>query len=257
MKTKYALNDQISIYLFLLVLLMSSCVSIRNVQLLQSTADSVPDSFAHGKKPLYKLKTGDHLYIKVYSVDPKTSRYFQSDFPNLMNMSYIYLNSYPVDEEGFLHFSFIDKMQVRGFTVEEVKKKLQETLNDYFTEATVFVKLVNFRVSVLGEVKNPGTFTIDKDQVDIFQALGEAGGINTFGNIRKITLVRQTNEGTEIHYLDLSKKDILASEYFYLMPDDAIYVTPRNSKPFVMESLPYGTLVSTLALILSVIAILP
>jgi polysaccharide export outer membrane protein len=246
----------VTLFLLLGVFLMSSCVSMKNVRLLQGTAQEGPANFSHGQKPVYRLKTGDHLYIKVFSVDPKTSRYFQSDFPSLMNSSYIYLNSYPVDEEGYLHFSFIDKLMVRGLTVEEVKKKLQETLNEYFTESTIIVKLVNFRVSVLGEVKSPGTYTIDKDQVDIFQALGEAGGLTNFGNIRKITLVRQTNEGSDVHYLDLSRKDILASEFFYLMPDDVIYVEPRGSKPFVLETLPYGTVVSTLALVLSVFAIL-
>jgi polysaccharide export outer membrane protein len=242
--------------LLIMAVLISSCVSMKNVKILQDNTQGGPSNFSHGQKPVYQLKSGDHLYIKVFSVDPKTSRYFQSDFPNLMNSSYIYLNSYPVDEEGYLHFSFIDKMMVRGLTIEDVKKKLQETLNEYFTEATVIVKLVNFRVSVLGEVKSPGTYTIDKDQVDIFQALGEAGGLTTFGNIRKITLVRQTNEGSDVHYLDLSRKDILASEFFYLMPDDVLYVEPRNSKPFVLETLPYGTLVSTFALVLSVLAIM-
>jgi polysaccharide biosynthesis/export protein len=242
--------------LLIIAVLISSCVSMKNVKILQDNTKGGPTNFSHGQKPIYQLKSGDHLYIKVFSVDPKTSRYFQSDFPNLMNSSYIYLNSYPVDEEGYLHFSFIDKMMVRGLTIEDVKKKLQETLNEYFTEATIIVKLVNFRVSVLGEVKSPGTYTIDKDQVDIFQALGEAGGLTTFGNIRKITLIRQTNEGSDVHTLDLSRKDILASEFFYLMPDDVLYVEPRNSKPYVLETLPYGTIVSTFALVLSVLAIM-
>ncbi|MFN8207344.1 MAG: polysaccharide biosynthesis/export family protein [Bacteroidales bacterium] len=249
-------RHKLPILLLVMAVLISSCVSMKNVKILQDNTQAGPASFSHGQKPVYQLKSGDHLYIKVFSVDPKTSRYFQSDFPNLMNSSYIYLNSYPVDEEGYLHFSFIDKMMVRGLTIEDVKKKLQETLNEYFTEATIIVKLVNFRVSVLGEVKSPGTYTIDKDQVDIFQALGEAGGLTTFGNIRKVTLVRQTNEGSDVHYLDLSRKDILASEFFYLMPDDVLYVEPRNSKPFVLETLPYGTLVSTFALVLSVLAIM-
>lgn len=244
------------VLLLVMMLALSSCISMKNVRLLQETTKGAPESYSHTKKTVYHLKTGDHLYIKVFSVDPKTSRYFQADFPNLMNPSYIYLNSYPVDEEGYLHFSFIDKLMVKGLTVEEVKKKLQETLNEYFTEASIIVKLVNFRVSVLGEVKNPGTFTIDKDQVDLFQALGEAGGITNFGNLRKVTLIRQTGDGSEVHYLDLSRKDILASEYFYLMPDDVVYVEPRNSKPFVLETLPYGTLVSTFALVLSVLAIM-
>ena len=242
--------------LYLLIFMLSSCVSQRNVWMFQDDSSQKGQTdVKHTPKPVYKLKTGDHLYIKVYSVDPKTSKFFQTDFPSLMNSTYVYLNSYVVDEEGYLHFSFIEKMLVKGLTVEDVKKKLQETLDSYFKEATVTVKLVDFQVSVLGEVNSPGTYTIDKDQVDIYHALGLAGGIKTFGNLRKVTLVRQTLDGSEVHNLNLSDKSMLSSEYYYLMPNDVIYIPTRKAKSFVFETVPYGTILSSLAVVLSVIAI--
>ena len=70
----------------------------------------------------YKIKSGDHLYIKIFSTDPKTSKFFQSDFPALMNPTYLYLNSYKVDTEGYISFSFVEKMFVKGLSIEEVKE---------------------------------------------------------------------------------------------------------------------------------------
>ena len=133
-------------------------------------------------------------------------------------------------------------------TLEEVKKKLQKTLNEYFNETTVIIKLVNFQISILGEVNSPGNFTIDKEQVNLFQALALSGGPKEFANINKVALVRQTLQGSEIYYFDLADKNILESEYFYLVPNDIIYVEPRKSKSFLVTSFPYTAVLSIVTL---------
>ena len=186
-------------------------------------------------------------------MDPKTSKFFQTDMPTLMNPTYLYLNSYMVDDEGYINISFIDRMFVKGMTLEEVKKKIQKTLNDYFKETTVSVKLVSFQVSVIGEVNSPGNFTIDKDQINILQAISMAGGFKDFGNNKKITLVRQTLKGSDIFYLDLSNKKILESDYFYLLPNDLIYVEPLKAKTYLFTQFPYGLVFSTISFGLSIL----
>jgi polysaccharide export outer membrane protein len=85
-------------------------------------------SFENRKKTSYQIQSGDHLYIRVYSLDPKTSKFFQTDLPTLMNPTYLYLNSYMVDQDGYINFSFIDKMMVKGMTIEEVRKKYKPHL---------------------------------------------------------------------------------------------------------------------------------
>lgn len=187
-------------------------------------------------KASYHLQKGDNLYIKVYSVDEKTSKFFQSDFPNLMNPTYLFLNSYTIDEKGYINVSFIDKLKVEGLTVEEAKNNIQKALNEYFKECTVTVKLVNFQVSVLGEVNKPGTFTIDKEQINLFQALGLAGGPKDFSNLKKVILVRQTDAGSKAQVLDITNLAVLESEYFYLMPNDIIYVEPVKAKMAIYGS---------------------
>jgi polysaccharide export outer membrane protein len=237
-----------------IALLLGSCVNLSKVRLLQQKPGESMN-FENSKKTTYHVNTGDHLYIRIYSVDPKTSKFFQTDFPSLMNPTYVFLNSYVVDEQGYISFSFIDKVFVRGLSVDEVRALLQKTISDYFKEATVMVRLVNFQIAVLGEVGSPGNFTIDQDQITILQALGKAGGMNTFANVRKVKLVRQTLKGSEIIMLDLTKSDILSSDYFYLMPNDVLYVEPRTAKSFAFDKFPYGWFLSLPALAFSIIAV--
>lgn len=234
--------------------MLTSCISQKQVMILQDkNGKNVKTSFENKKKTAYQIQSGDHLYIRIYSLDPKTSKFFQTDMPTLMNPTYLYLNSYMVDDEGYINFSFVDRMFVKGMTLEEVKKKIQKTLNEFFNETTVVVKLVNFEISVLGEVGSPGNFTIDKDQINIFQALALAGGMRDFSNVNKVALVRQTLKGSEIHYVDLSDKNILESDYFYMMPNDILYVEPRKSKTYLFNTFPYGIILGSLSLVISLV----
>jgi polysaccharide export outer membrane protein len=224
-------------------ILFTSCISQNKVKLLQEkTARKAAVDFSNTKNITYRIEVGDYLYIEVYSVDPKTSKFFQTDFPDLMNPTYLYLKSYSVDEFGYINFSFVDRMFVKGLTVSEVRDQLQKTLNEYFKESTVIVKLVNFEVAVIGEVNNPGSYTVYRDQINIFQAIGLAGGFKDFGNPRKIELVRQTQTGSSIVKLDLSDNKILESPYFYLQPNDIVYIEPLNAKSWAYARFPYETI---------------
>lgn len=227
--------------------LISGCASRKNILMLQGMSEQSA-TYSNSGKSSYKLHKGDNLYIKVYSVDEKTAKFFQSDLPNLMNNTYLFLNSYTIDESGYIHVSFIDKLLVEGLSIEEAKNLIQKALNEYFKECTVVVKLVNFQVSVLGEVNSPGSFTIDKEQVNLFQALGLAGGAKEFSNLRKVVLVRQTDTGSQVQKLDLTSQKILESEFFYLMPNDIVYIEPVKAKTNIGSS-PY-LLISTLSLAL-------
>ncbi|MBN1184346.1 MAG: polysaccharide biosynthesis/export family protein [Bacteroidales bacterium] len=248
MRTQISKFASTGVKILVLMLVLSSCVSQRKVKLLQEKSMKGTYEFQSKKANVYnyKLQPGDNLYIKVYSVDPQTSKFFQTDFPINFTPTYLYLNSYTVDEDGYINFSFIDKLYVKGMTIESVKNDIQKALNQYFKETTVVVKLVNFQVAVLGEVNNPGNFTIDKEQVNIFQAIGMAGGIGEYGKSKKVILVRQTESGSEMHYLNLTDNSILQSEYYYLMPNDVVYVSPRGGKSGAYSTFPYQTLVTLL-----------
>jgi polysaccharide biosynthesis/export protein len=244
MKRFYKSRIRFLLHVMLTVLILfSSCVSQKNVRLVQEKVDKeMKSQFENPRTTTYRIQTGDHLYIRIYSVDPKTSKFFQSDFPYLMNSTYQYLNTYVVDEFGYISFSFIEKLYVKGLSIQEVQQSIQTQLNEYFKEATAYVKLVNFQVGVLGEVNTPGNFTIEQEQINVFQALGLAGGITDFGNFKQVKLIRQTPTGSEVQLLDLTNNRILESPYYYLMPNDVLYIEPRSTKSWAYTQFPYQSL---------------
>ncbi len=241
---------------FLLMGSANSCVNLKKVELIQEkTITDVSNEIINAQRDAYKINSGDHLYIKIFSADAQTSRYFQSDFPELMNSSYIYLNSYKVDTDGNVNYSFIGKTKVKGLTIEEAQEAITTNLNTYFKDIKVYVKLVSFDISILGEVNKPGTYNIDRDQITILQALGLAGGLTEFGKANKVMLVRKSTNGSKVNYIDLTDNALLSSEFLFLLPDDVIYIAPRGSKTFAFEKVPDGLLFGILSLGISIMAV--
>ena len=239
-----------------LVFFLSSCVNLKKVELVQKkTVTDYSQEIVNAKQEEYHINSGDHLYVKVYSSDANTSKMFQTDFPELMNSSYIYLNSYKVDDEGYINYSFAGKIQVKGLTIAQAQQAIESMLEEYYKDINVYVKLVNFDVTVLGEVNSPGTYEVSKEQLTIFQALGLAGGVTDFGRAQKVTLIRKSPNGSMVKELDLTDNGVLSSEYMYLLPDDVLYIAPRNSKSFVFDKFPYGLVFGIVSIGLSVYAI--
>jgi polysaccharide biosynthesis/export protein len=237
-------RTRILFYVVLSVILtLTSCVSQKKVRLIQEKVDKeMKGQFENPRASTYRIQVGDNLYIRVYSVDPKTSKFFQSDFPYLMNSTYQYLNTYVVDEFGYVSFSFIEKLYVKGLSIQEVQQAIQTQLNEYFKEATAYVKLVNFQVGVLGEVNSPGNFTVEQEQITIFQAIGLAGGVTDYGNYAAAKLIRQTPAGSEVTLLDLTDNRVLESPYYFMMPNDVLYIEPRTGKSWAYSQFPYQSL---------------
>jgi len=240
---------------FISCTLFSSCVSVKKTRLIQEGGEAAAGDVANSWAANYTINAGDMLYIKVYSNDEKTSKFFQSDFPEYISPTYLYLNSYEVDLDGFVHFSFVEKVKAQGLTITQLTNQLQEELDKYFKQTRVVVKLAKFEFSILGEVNNAGLYETQLQQINILQAISKAGGTNLYGNLKKVRLVRKTASGVHVEYLDLTDSAIMQSEYFYLSPNDVVYIEPRSAKVLALEKFPYQILISTIALGISVLAI--
>ncbi|MBI9063079.1 MAG: polysaccharide export protein [Marinilabiliaceae bacterium] len=250
------LQNLIRITLGLIIIASSSCVNLKKVQLMQEKSiTDYSQEIINAQRDAYKINFGDHLYIKIFSTDAQTSRFFKSDFPDIMTNSYVYLNSYKVDEEGFVNYSFVGKIKVKGLTINEAQKAIEESLQEYFKDVNVYAKLVNFNITVLGEVNSQGTYTVDQEEITILQALGLAGGFTDFGHAEKVVLVRKSPNGSTVKYIDLTDNGVLQAEHLFLMPDDVIYVAPRGSKSFVFDKFPYGLFFGIISMALSIYAI--
>lgn len=234
---------------FLAAVLLSSCVPMNRIRYLQDPKDQkeAKDDFKKPETIEYLVHKGDNLYIRVNSLDEK-SNYFNEggDYSNYYTEPAIYLNSYTVNDSGYVEFPLIGKVMVNNFTVEQIQKKLQENVNEYIKNTVVIVKLANFRVSMLGEFNQPGKYVIYQDKINIFEAVAMAGDMTTFAKKNKVLLVRQSEKGVKTYQLNLNDKSLLESNFYYLMPNDLVYVEPMKGKPFAFTEFPYVLILSTI-----------
>lgn len=247
------------LFLSILLLFLAGCVSQKKITYLQqkSPEDSVL-TYAAKMAAEYKVKTGDNLYISIKSLNDQANQLFnQENATNQMaSDASIYLNSYTVSKEGNIDFPVIGKVFVRDLTIEEIKEKLQKVIDEYLKETIVIVKLVNYNITLLGEVQRPGQYKVYKDQITIFEGIAMAGDFTDFANRGQVALVRTGDNGSEIHYLNLNSSEILSSPYYYLKPNDMIYAAPLKVKQWGSATFPYGTVftaISTVIILLTFI----
>ena len=147
----------------------------------------------------------------------------------------------------------IGRFNVAGKNVDEIKLLVQAELNNYFQENTVFVtvQLAGVRYSVVGDVTRPGKYVIYQNQVNIFEALAQAGDITLVGDRKKIQIVRQLEEGVITIDLDLTDSRVLSDPYFFIQPNDIINVKPLKVKSLGIGTTGFQTIASVLAVLAS------
>lgn len=175
------------------------------------------------------IKPHDRLYIKIISLDEKTARLFREE-SRLQGELDLNLNSYVVSDSGNIDFPFVGKIHVANKKLSEAREKLEEEISMYMPNTAINLKYAGNYITVLGEVRAPGNHIFFKDRINIFEALGYAGGIRDYGNKKEVIVVRTENNETQYHSVDITSKDITKTYYYYLLPDDVIIVQPLNAK---------------------------
>ena len=225
-----------AIVLALSTLLLTSCYYNKQLVYLQDESYSESQSkLIENQKPIYKLQTNDILSIKVKSsTDAEVSDLFNitttTQAPMFTSPGNLFLEGYFIDSKGQISLPIIGSLTVKDLSVEEARDLIQENANRFLKNATVIVKLISFKITVLGEVRNPGYHYVYNNQVTILEALGLAGDLTAVGSRKNVKLIRQLQEGSEVVLLDLTKPELLKSKYFYLMPNDALYVEPLKAR---------------------------
>lgn len=224
--------------------------------------DRTPKSFDEAEVLDYRLKPNDELYIKVTSLDDPTANVFSaatgqqgSSTENLSAYSASLL-SYNIDKEGYLLLPLIGNIYVKDKTLSEVSLILTDSLSHILSQPIVKVKLVNRYVSVLGYVRNPGHFPYSQEKLSIYDAIGLAGDMTIFANRQAVTLTRNENGKNIIINLDLTNPQLLASGYYYIRPNDMIYVRPLKKRIWGISEFPFGVLLSSLSFSLLVYTII-
>jgi len=217
---------------------MASCTSQQKLAYLANLPETGGESFTM-IIPDYKLQPRDVLYITVKAMTPDgtimdfltSSRSSQtSSFGSGDAGGYIY--GYDVNSEGKIILPVVGAIKVSDLTLEETRKLLQARTEKVFTGATVECKLLSFKFTVIGEVNDPGSYINYNNYLTVLEAIGRAGGVGDYGRRDKVLVVRPTETGTRTFTLNLQDKNLLASEAYFLLPNDVVIIEPVKQKIF-------------------------
>lgn len=220
-------------------LLVASCTSYKSVPYLQN---SEVVNNGNNTLPLYdaKIMPKDLLSITVNTTDPQAAAPFNLTVQTPINAAITSINTttqpslqqYLVNNMGEIDFPVIGRLRVGGLTKNQAEDLIRDNLKPYLKEIPIVtVRMSNYKISVLGEVTSPGTFTVNNEKVNILEALAMAGDMTVYGIRDNVRLVREDAQGKrEIISLNLNNADIILSPYYYLQQNDIVYVTPNKTK---------------------------
>ncbi|MDY2587180.1 polysaccharide biosynthesis/export family protein [Winogradskyella aquimaris] len=218
----------------------SSCIPHKDTVYLQNKEDALNDTIPYDlsevQKP-YRIQIDDILNIRIKVLDQDNVQIFNPIGDGNLNASSAeraYFDGFTVDIHGNIRIPTLGRFNVLGYTAPEIEKLIEDKLlEEQFKEtANIFVtvKLAGLRYTATGEIANPGTITLYKERVNIFEAIANAGEIPTTGNKKDVLIIRQYPQGQKIHHLDLTDINVMKSPYYYIQPNDMIYIKPLKQK---------------------------
>ena len=224
------------------VFVLTSCVANKKYVLMQKNdvnKKSLPkDTVVRSYDPKsfeYRIQPEDILYVKFESLTSKDFDFLnQSDLmqgANLLQGSPLLIGQL-VDQNGEIPFPFLGKIQVSGLTIFEAQEKLQEIAKQYLEQPVVKVRLINFRFTVLGEVRREGTVTLSNNRVNMLEALGQAGGLTDLADRANVKLIRQREGKTEVQYINLLDENFIHSPNYFIHQNDVLIVPPLRQRPY-------------------------
>ncbi|SHF46483.1 polysaccharide export outer membrane protein [Salegentibacter echinorum] len=256
---------RLSFFALLSVLLTTSCVSRQEIVYFQGLEEAEAKLEENTHKE--GIKANDLLTISVAAAEQEAALPYnlpvvaapQGGINMAMSINgRQQLQTYLVSKDGNIQFPQLGKLEVKGLGRQELSEKLEQQLEAYIQDPIVTVKIVNFEVSVLGEVNRPGTFTIEDGYISLPQALGLANDLSIYGRRDNVLVMREDN-GKKTHaYLDLTDADVINSPYYYLQQNDVVYIEPngpqRQSASYNRNASVYISIASVLVSLIVLIA---
>lgn len=241
------------VFILLILLIFAACVPNKRVVYLQDgipkkkiLVDSVLKSFPIVNYE-YKLQPDDILSVQISSLTPSEYNFFSETARELGDQL---LAGYTIDNEGNIEIPAVGQLRMQGLSVRQAEERIKEALEDFLRQPIVKVKILNFEVTLLGEVNDPGMLRSPDSKINLMEAIAMAGDLTEFADRARIKLVR--HEGGEAHmiYLNTLEDGLLNSPYYYLQPNDIIVVPPLEVKNLTSISLKtFGVFLSTISAI--------
>ncbi|WCO03085.1 polysaccharide biosynthesis/export family protein [Psychroserpens ponticola] len=237
MNKKLNLNHSIKLLSIFVLIIASSCASRKDIVYFQDEPLNEDSQLENMSELSYK--TNDILTIDVSSIEPAAVMPFNLSpvsYANTNNSSSLNANgnllrqTYLVDPNGNIEFPVLGTLSVGGLTRTQATEMLKEKLREYVKDAIVNIRLINFTVTVLGEVNRPGTYTIQDERISLSEALGLAGDLTIYGKRDNVFLIREVDGKKKYAKLDLTSINVVNSPVYYLTQNDVIYVEPNKAQ---------------------------
>jgi polysaccharide biosynthesis/export protein len=228
------------LFFLLAILLFSACVSNRKVTLLQKgdvfsknfPKDTVMRSYAIDTF-VYLIQSNDILSVRFESLTPKEFDFFSANAQQQnVGAGNALLIGELVDEKGEIPFPVVGKVKVSDLTIFQIQEKLQQIASKYIESPLVKVRLLNYRITILGEVSREGTITLSNNRVSMIEAIGMAGGLGELADRSNIKLIRQKGSRSEVIYINPLDENFIHSPYYYVYQNDVLIVRPLRQRPF-------------------------
>lgn len=166
-------------------------------------------------------------------------------------------DSYLIDSEGYILFPVIGKIKLAGLSKSQAEVELKSLLREYLTTPSVSIILMNFKVTVQGEVGRPGIVSVASERLTLPEALSMSGDLTVFGKRENIMIVRENNGKRTVERVDITKADFVNSPYYYLAQNDLVYVEPNKTKMNSSKSDPnIGLIFSSISLLITIIVLI-
>lgn len=181
------------------------------------------------------LEPDDNLIITITAKEPELARDFNMLYLNMQstemrNVNDQSLYTYLIDQRGEIDFPVLGKVKLAGLTRVQAEEKIKGLLKDYIVDPGVNLRVLNFKVSVLGEVARPGTIPVAGDRITLLEALGSAGDMTIYGQRKEVLVLREKEGVQTVATVDISKADFITSPYYYLAHNDVVYVKPNQTR---------------------------
>jgi polysaccharide export outer membrane protein len=218
-----------------LILLISSCTTQKpatNINYLQNAKDTLVKEVVNFQPPV--VQKGDLLSIKVFSsangLKPEADAPYNLQETSTAAGGNSTTAGFMVDMEGNIEYPQLGALHVEGLTREQVADLIKSKLQGQLTQPSVIVRFLNFKISVLGEVKAPGTFTLPTERVTFLEAIGLSGDVTDFGRKNNVMVVRENNGQIEKGIVDLTSSAMFASPYYRLQQNDVVFVESNGKR---------------------------
>jgi polysaccharide export outer membrane protein len=221
--------------LLALILLVSSCTTQKtatNINYLENAKDTSVNEVVNLQPPV--VQKGDLLSIKVFSsangIKPEADAPYNLQETSTASGGNSTVAGFMVDMQGNIEYPQLGSLHVEGLTRQQVADLIKSKLQGQLTQPSVIVRFLNFKISVLGEVKAPGTFTLPTERVTILEAIGLSGDITDFGRKNNVMVVRENNGQIEKGIVDLTSSTMFASSYYRLQQNDVVFVESNGKR---------------------------